>query len=379
MAFGLAGFAYLAQKSVLSGDPEIDFKYLWFAGKLWNAGINPYSEEFVRQGAALFEHTHALQGWLYPPSWWALSAGLAVFDLETAVLVWRSLGALLVLAGTWLLVEAARPALAVSRVAAAGLVLGYTACMQATPMALALGQTSLLVYFGAACLAFGMLRERRAFVVAGLAVLLLKPQVGVIAVAVLAASPARRIAVAQALALSALLAVPAFWIAGVVPTVSGYARELALHASLEVNAPPNTTGIRHLAFDVFGADLSAAAASALGLAVALGVSLALGRTAARPALVLTIAGVLALAPLHEYDLVLAAPLVAVCLSTEIPDALRWVFAAGLLVVFRSANLATALGWSDGTLPYFPGSHLVSLAGVAMFAAQVASLAWRRLR
>lgn len=376
LAYAALGLVYLLSKSTFSADPEVDLKYIWTAGRLWAEGINPYTDAFARIGDTYFENTNTLDSWLYPPNWWVISRSLAVFEPEVALVIWRSFNAALVCGGVVLVVQAMRPYLSTRWMLAALVLFGFATTMQATPQVLSIGQTSITLYFGLCAILFGLVRGQTGWVVLGLVFVALKPQAGIVVLAGVAALPSQWRAIVLAALATALLCVPSFLAAGMGPTLSGVIDAyLNYDGALEVNSPANTTGLRHLADTVLGLQLSALhmALVAAVLACLGGVVLSWrigdtdGRHVRRDLVVWIILVMVTVVTFHSYDFIIAAPLLLILFATPYPTYLRVVIGLGLLVIYRSANLAEITGFYHPDTLVQPGSRLDSISAFVMIA------------
>lgn len=407
LAYALAGLAYLLLKSVFGTNPEIDFKYIWVAGQLWAEGINPYSDDFARIGDTFFENTNTLDTWLYPPNWWLLSRALALFDVETAVVLWRSLNAALLLGGTVLSVKAMRSVLGRRWLVAGLFMVGYATTMQATAMTLSIGQTSILLFFGLCAVLYGLSGGRSVWVVIGLIVVALKPQTGIVVWAAIAALPTQRNAVFVAGLATLVLAAPGLLAGGFAPSLNGLiAAYLDYDGALAVNSPASTTGLRHLVDLTTGITLSA-----LWLCLVAAVIAALGsfllyrtplnspiRTPGETKTPFYAAGdsamksdgrslaigfwillvLSSLVSLHSYDFVVVAPLCLICFSPAFPTRLRVAIGIGLLLIYRSSNMAALTGFYNRETLHALGPLIDSTAIMMMLVALAACLFYPRL-
>lgn len=372
--YALIGLMYILSKSLFSADLEIDLKYIWIAGQLWAEGINPYSEDFSRIGDSFFENTNQLDTWLYPPNWWVISRGLALFEIETAAVLWRSVNALLVAVGTVLVLQAFRPYLGQLWPVAGLMMFGYAATMQATAIVLSMGQTSIILYLGICALFFGLMRGQACWVVAGLVIVTLKPNIGIVVWAGITALPAQWRAIWIASLLTLVLCVPSGLAAGFGPTIVGLiGAYMDYDGALEVNAPANVTGLRHLAETVFGVEISAISMALFAALVAwLGVRVMRRRS--------TVFGdehldcdscfwillvIVTCVALHSYDFIILTPLWLVCFVGIYPRYLGIAIALGLLLVYRSGNLAEATGFQHPDTLYMLGSRIDSMVSLGM--------------
>ncbi len=373
-AYALAGLVYLLSKSVLSTEPEVDLKYIWVAGRLWAEGINPYSQEFSRIGDGLLADTNRLDTWLYPPNWWIISRTLAGFEIEFATFLWRSLNALLLGGGVILIVSACRPCLGSLWVPVGLALFGYASTMQATAITLSMGQTSIILYFGICALLFGLLRERMAWIVGGLVLVALKPNVGIVLWVGLAALPSQWRALGLASLVTLGLCIPSFVTSGIGPTMGGLITAyLNYDGSLEVNASPNITGLRHLAGTLLGVEMSALQLSIIAALIAWlgGVAMRrrkkffIGSHLNRELLFWILLVMMTCVALHSYDFIIFAPLWLLVFSAAYPAYLRLIAATGLLLIYRSANIAEITGFKHADTLYLAGSRIDSLASLVM--------------
>src|SRR5262249_10938500 len=106
--------------------------------------------------------------------------------------------------------------------------IGFGCLMRATPMTIWGGQTSILVYFGLSALFFGFLKERAALVIIGLVFLALKPQIGIIGFAAVAALDRYRWTIVPAAGVCLVASAPILVAGGYLASVRGFLSNLAL-------------------------------------------------------------------------------------------------------------------------------------------------------
>jgi Glycosyltransferase family 87 len=307
---------------------SIDYSYLYVAGRLWAENISPYGE-------ALPQAAHAIVGrdllaFVYPPNWYALSRLLAFFDPATSNLAWFGLSTAMLGASAWLiaavvmsfrtsftsLANTIAPVEAGSRglVLLALLFAGFVAATKGAGVGAYLGQTSMLAFFGQALLIYGATKSRQAFVVIGLVILLLKPQLGLAYAFVLLFDRRTWLSVLIACAITGVLALPALLIGGPVEVIRQFLTGLAGYGSRVENAPNAMSGVGNFLWLISGAEVSSFVW--LGFAAVAGVIASLflhQRFGAgnRPlaALIATTLSAGLLIPLHDWDFLLFAPLV----------------------------------------------------------------------
>lgn len=384
VALGVLGLAYLLFKSFeVLGDPGFDFKYLWTAGKVWAEGGSPDDAAFHAMASRYVTEGRVPEVWSYPPNWWAICTGLAQMPMAAAHAVWNVAGVGLIAGASLLLAFAVRPARSSIAVvdaslqrpwAIAGLHLFLMAGFEATAILITVGQTTAPVYFGIAALLFGMVRGKRWWAVAGLALTFLKPQIGVIfATVMLFHGKEARLQLLWAIVVSAALAIPAlitdYRIIGVFLDNAGGHKGI-----MAANLPGAMTGLRHLT------GVGTMGALALTLAAAVGLMrLARAPNEAMRAwqmVVLTTAAIVALAPLHFYDLVLAGVVAFGVGAARM--LLRVVGIVGLLLMVRADQVGTMTGLYDKSVPIFEGSLLSTIGALMMLAAAIsAAMRWNK--
>lgn len=373
----LSGIAYILAKSVFASAAPIDFKYLWLAGELWLEGLTPYSDAFAEKGLQEFPDQNHAQSFSYPPNWFFISAALALFPHDAAAWLWRALSAGLAISATAMMWRAAQGGGTYFSIPFAAS-LAYVCLMSAAAITLALGQTSFLILFGAALIFFGASRENQAALIAGIVILMLKPQIGAPVSAFLLVQHGGWKTVGAAAAIKLVMTAPAFIVSGPAELITGFLQQLSIYGRVDVNFAASMTGLRHLVFLISGADLSSVMIDAFEIILAALFGLAIrlknhSPGAKTPALVALWAGILFLTPLHTYDLVLAAPLLVFSLTMN--GWRQWVLWAGLALIFRANNFAGVTGMSHPDTVSFPGTTVASfgvlLAAIAA-AAYVAS-------
>ena len=342
-----ASIVYLVKRSVLEHSADIDFRFIWTAGKLWTLGINPYSPRFTALGHAFFPTGNAIAYWLYPPQWWVMARPLAAFPVEQALLIWRGSNALLLVAAATALaltVRHVRPATPLSAVM--GLI-AIMALMEGTAKTLLLGQTSILVFAGFCLMGLALLTARPWPMVVAVVLLLLKPQFALPIILCLAVTKTWRNSVLIAVALTCLASLPQLVQFGLLPTVTATLGNIALSAQLPSNQPDQVTGISHLVWLMTGKTLSSAWAIAFDVIATLGLAAVMGRRprrddrdAAALGLVLIAPGLFFL-PLHAYDSVALGPIamLAVVLSGA-PRYLAW---AAVALALRAGVVSGLFG------------------------------------
>lgn len=360
----------------------LDFRFFWLAGEFWERNLSPYTDIFALEAAERFQ---IFQGaiWYYTPNWHPIARLYAVADPLMASRFMSFFNGALLLMSCGLNAFTARRILdkthsadslaAILRSLSTStlffLLAGAVGLSQAAGNTLHLGQSSMLIYFGASLLLFAIQSERFWLASLGLFILMLKPQIGLIVVCgLLWGSHGRRI-VAIAAALSIAAATPAFFVFGPVETAQAILAGAAQYNVQAYNLPPAMTGIRHLLWQLTAID--AGTFLLLAAAMVLTSAFAATRTGdAKEKLLRTssfaFASALLFTPLHVYDFVLAGALVypAILASGN-----RGLFAlASFALLWRAGNLPQLTFIEAPNMLYYPGSLYASLTALIIFIA-----------
>lgn len=373
----LAALAYLTLKALFDPAETIDFKYFWLAGDLWSEGQNPYGPIYAERGEALFTGSNRPTWMVYPPYWYPLAVGVAQIPYEIADPLWKAASGGMIVLGGLLIWNTLRQSLGDPDWLRTGAFALFIGAGSATAISLSLGQSAPLIFLALALFIHARMTGSRLWMALALALLMLKPHLGLAFSALALARPYWWPALSAAVVICVAASLPALLPFGLVETLRGYAGELSRYGTVDVNAPPATTGLRNLLALATGYDASAIILALVGALVALGVGLT-GRhndvsapqvAAAETALVLAIAGLMA--PLHTYDLIVMGALILLSLHMAIWAQL--VLGLGLLLILRVNNLALITGWMHPASSNSPGSLLASGALVAILAAS--AFAW----
>lgn len=370
-----------------TGDIGYDFRYFWLAGKMWADGVSPYGAAFHETGLRLVTEGHVPVIWPYPPNFWWFSVGLGFLDIQTAWEIWLSLKVAVIPLISATLALSLRADRMPARLAASmpltrlGFFTGHLVLMAGLGTLhfdLIGGQVTSVILLGGALLLAGIARERPVVAVIGLAILFVKPQIGLpIGLGLMLAGRETFRLVLRAGLLSLALIVPPILIepAAVLQWLDQVG---AYDGAAFANTAPKMSGIRHAVWQLTGSDIGNLAAMAITMAVAAGAALAsrrgagrAGRPASHAAADLVLAEtvvVLALAPLHLYDFLFVA-LAAMALPR-----LRgpWL-AAGLFGValnLRPDDIPRLFG--DGSdLGLFPGTPFATVGMMILLLALAA--------
>ncbi len=365
--FGLTAIASCVHAVAFQRLPEVDFRYFWLAGRMWGLGLDPYSPAFATTGATLLPKGSGVYYWLYPPAWWSICTPLSLLGLQDALTVWRVIGCLAALAGTALVVSSLtegqpRPLRAVAMAGTCALAVA----IEATRNALVGGQSSLIVYFGVALLVTGRLRASKPLFVCGMVLALLKPQVGLPLLLVFATVREYRRLALTALAVTLVLAAPQWVVHGPILSLRELLSNMKQFDTLPSNTPLTLSGPAHLLARA-GVTLPTRAAFGLALAGLLPAVWLLRRAPRAPdGLLLALAVIVGLAPLHNYDMTLLV-IVAALLVTRAPrPAMVVITSVAMLLAFRPARIERLFDvpiYADASA----GLILISCAGLLLLA------------
>ena len=321
---------YLLKRSILDHSPDIDFRFIWTAGKVWSLGADPYSPRFMTLGHEIFATGNDIAYWLYPPQWWIICRVLAEFPVDTALALWRGLNAVLLVAAAAalaLVVRRVRPATPLWAVI--GLV-AIMSLMEGTAQTLLLGQTSILVFAGFCLMGMALLTGRQWPMAAGFMLLLLKPQFALPIMACLAMTKTWRMPAVIAVVVTGLACLPQLVQFGLVPTVRGMLGNMALHGDLPSNRPDKLIGFSHLVWQFTGANLSNTWDIALDFVASIAAAMAIWRRHGQDdrdqagLAIGLIASAMFFLPLHSYDTVALGPIAILAIVVDgVPRYFAW--------------------------------------------------------
>lgn len=366
----LLAFAYLLYAAFKPSAPHADFNYFWLAGRLWDQGLDPYGPMFEAQGRKLSENYPSIY-WPYPPNWWPVSILLGKLSLVRAAQLWIAASLLFVFASCELL-RRSRAALHLSAAFDQTLLLfAYIGLSTATATVMMWGNCSLLIMFGSALLAFGLTGRSRVAAVLGLAIMALKPTIGLPVIAAVALSRGgARTAVAAGI-LIALMALPALAISEPQEVLTSLARTAQVYESITSNSALNQPGIVHVAALLFGMTISGgmslilATVSATVLTLLFRLSSDDSQADAVPTLFAGLASA-GMFSLHGYDLPVLLPLLA--LATGQGRAVLIQVFLGFLFFFRPSNVVSAIQLLGG--PELLGATFSTIGVLLIYSAAI---------
>lgn len=364
----IASIIYLALKSILLQEGTIDFQFIWLAGYMWNNDMNPYSAEFKALGHQLFVGGNEPEYWFYPPNWWIIAKASAVFEYETAGTIWRTFSTLLIIFGSVLTIKTYNTHFARISNLRASIFLFFISFMYGTPICLLLGQTSALIYFGIVCFITAYLNNNRKLMVISVFLLMLKPHIGILACAFLLSSTAWFSSLAWATAITILFSLPAISLSGIESFLHEYFSQIKHHEAHPFNTAYATTGLRNLFNSFFNIKTSVIAMTGIAFisSIILGwythrFKYSLNKSSKKTvSLSLLITFIAFFVPLHQYDLLVIAPIII--LSAGFNKSYQAGIFIIFLTIFRANNLVSLV---DISMVYnntnFADNALVSIA------------------
>lgn len=365
----LLGVANLLLR-VRSGASIVDFRFFWLAGRAWGAGINPYLQpEFQALGTNLLGEWSPVMTWLYPPHFLPFVLPYSLFPYRTGLLLWNVTG--LVLSGVAAVLLGrvfARPGSGWTIPALS--MIAYLGLMTASGLALAVGQISFLMLFGVALIAWGIGRNVPFIGGLGMAIVMLKPQLGIVLCCAIPFFQQGIRTSAWGVLLVIVASLPGLAIGGVGATIQGFLHNLSDYRGIDYNTPPFMTGIANPIHALTGRDMPAIPMSLVGCALSVAVMLLLAlrwrkagqpdpREAAAIYLLLSLGSVAAFVLLHVYDLVILCPLVLILPWLGQRAALMC--GLPLLLLLRPENIGRLVGLE------ISGPPIAAIAGILLFA------------
>lgn len=361
----VVGQIYLLPK-VIDNTDGLDFRLIWLAGSLWADGISPYSQEFAIAYSEKFGQGPLSHFWVYPSSFHPIAGLLSQFDFHAALQIWNSINFIIIHISSFFVARA----VAISphdSVLAIYLVTAGAAClMQATAVALAIGQTSFLIYLGVALLVYGWGGGRlsKTAVTMGLVAAGLKPSVGLVLFCAAIVRRDLRFSAMLAVLIHMMLAVISASKTGFLSDLIGFLQAVARYEAEggPANAPQNLVGLVQL-IDLSGFDINGNLLLLIACAIAVLAARRASTAQKYAVFIISIIGFL-VTPLHSYDLTFVAVAVAVAMTCERPVYLV-PFLLGFTLIFRSDNMQIATGVGNPIGEIFPGSMIATIGVLIM--------------
>ncbi len=358
------GFAGLAAAALLTGAVfyvlffwwgseywplPIDYSYLYVAGRVWGEGASPYNNGYLTMASALTGRD--LTPFAYPPNWWGPSQLLALFDPATSNFLWFALSMAFLGVSAWILArvtlrnQAGFTPLAKTLATVdnnttgvallACLLAGFIAATKAAGSQAYLGQTSLLIMLGQCLLLLGVVERRQWAVGVGVAVLLLKPQMGIPFAFALLFPRETRMPTIIAGVTTAIISLPALMLGGPVNVLKQFYANVSEYGTRAENVADATSGLGNFLYRATGMQLSALVWLGLamigGLAAWLPLKRLMGQEHTTLALLIsTTLSIFMFIPLHDWDFVWFTPLLPLLFFMRGPALVLGIVAAVLM-------------------------------------------------
>lgn len=373
IVIGFLGIAYFFWKNLFIRWEDVDFKVIWLSGHLWLEGVSPYGPRFMELGHELFDSFNG-HPFYYPPHFRLVSSFFAFWDYEMSMEIWRWINIGLFLFSSVLL-KSAMDATGVNL--SWRLIIFYTGLigfMQAVVLIFHIGQTTMLIYFGICLTIFGAFKTNKIALVAGLCIVLLKPQIGVPLMAAFLPFKEYRKELILTCLLMILLSLPGTQPIGLIETTEAYIKGATIHGDFYSNQAKMTTGIRNIIYLITDFQISSTLA-ALSSIIAVFCMVFIvkhkildtgpdSHTNAKViTLMLSITVIAVFSPLHTYDFVFLAPIII--MSWKFGNPFKTYLFMLFLIIVRHDNITRETGILFRKGETLVGSELVTLASMAI--------------
>lgn len=369
------GVIYLGLKVIDPGEGAgHDFRVIWVAGKMWLNAADPYSQQYFEYQSRLLGNDRTNFFWAYPPNWTPISMLFGSLSFFLADNLWRLINFAAIFATIFLCYELVSSEIDIQK-RRHTLLIGaiFFFFLQATPMALLLGQTTLVVTLGLVLWIYGTSKNKPALAAFGVFLMLLKPQIAIIPLSAMIFSKVYRKSILNGIGLAVLASTMSFYIIGIPETVLGFLEKMnGYHGpNMNANGPDSMTGIAHLYNIVFYESVGTVVLAAIGILVGGTIGYFWQKKLDRdePATnlqiiqmsIFLISLITVVIPLHQYDFVILAPVALFAMLAR--GWARIFIGLGLILVFRAGNVADIFSAVASQSASFPGSLILSIASI----------------
>ncbi len=353
--------AYLLPKAFDVTD-GLDFRLIWLAGRLWGEGLDPYSQSFALAYASEFGPGPVSHFWVYPPYWYPISMLLALFPFKTALAIWNLVNLAGLAIGATVVAVNAINRNPWRQLEFACAVFGLLCLVQATPISIAIGQTSIIFFVGLCLFWWGYRKSHLVLLTVGITLLVLKPHFALPFIAICFFSPRYFLCLVMSGGFICLI------IVGYIVFLSNdllfgtFFDNLSQYYSLGAAAslPFNILGFTNI-LDALGLEIPIFVSFTIGVIFV--VSIAYLESDLDLRCMAGLVSLLFFQGLHTYDLIIAfALLVSISSRNRL---ILWSSVPVYFVFFRPGNLAHVTG-GFGTDQIFPGTFIASLASALFF-------------
>ncbi len=239
----------------------VDFNYLWGAGQMWAQLESPYSANYhaflLEQGVP--QYAGAPVPFFYPPNAILLIGPFGLLSLKSASIVFTAANLAALLASSFLfaritkLLGASRdivfPFLLHVGLIAAGWNAGKIIFAYNAPM--------LITYLGVVMVCYATLSQRSWYLIIGLVITLMKPQIGIALLIPCLFSPSLRRGAIYAIAITGVASLIGLAPGGIIPSLQNFLSNLSAYGDFYANLTEHTSGLGFAILMLTGIDLSA--------------------------------------------------------------------------------------------------------------------------
>lgn len=380
--------AHSAAVGLLRESPHNDFGYLYVAGRTWILGLDPYGPGYdvANHQAAARPSFLPLWPFFYPPNWWPVATSLALLPFRAAAALWVIIGIVGMIAAQAIInrifVSDRRAWLLPLLVAIA-----YTFASTGTVFDMWLGQTSPWEVIAYTLVLLGLIRRSDGLAGLGAALVMMKPNIGIILLAplLLRSGGWKVLAIGAAIMIAATA--PVFAQFGVGPTIKGFLNNLSHYEDVPANFPQAQTGLGTIIYFLSGLSLSPQSLPVVGAtcaAVAYRSAVGHDRCPESELFVFMLAGIASavfFARVHIHDLILVGLLIQPLMTRWSGRWPEWFAATGILLLLAPEKITNALNLDPGIDPRynnFPHANLLaSIAAGIVFVALIGAATSRR--
>lgn len=351
----------------------VDFNYLWAAGKMWGQLTSPYAPQYndflSENGVSQFANERV--PFFYPPHSFLLLTPLGLLPYKSASIVF-TLTNIAALAGSSVLFSLLAKHYNAARTYLYPFLLHLGvlgACWNAGKIIFAYNAPMLITYLAVMVVIYGLAKGKSAFLIFGLVLALMKPQIGIaLLIPILLSRKTRN----DALAAITITGVAS--LTGLAPggaySLQAFLGNVSLYDSFYANLPQHTSGLGFLLYISTGIKVSGYVLLAMMITTITTCDILLKRYAPPGAdmnitmIIVAITAACLFLPSHNnYYIVLIPITFWLSQSWRLSEAIIW--APATLALMRSWNIAFALEESGDKSLLFYISALDSIAVLAL--------------
>lgn len=239
----------------------VDFNYLWGAGKMWAQFQSPYSAEYSAflNEQSILQYEGASVPYFYPPNSILMVAPLGLLSLQSASVAFTLANLAALIASSLLFaritkligvsIDLAYPFLLHLGLISAGWYAGKIIFAYNAPM--------LITYLGVIMVLYSILSQRSWYLIIGLVIVLIKPQIGIALLIQCLLSPSLRRSAFFAVGITGLASIIGLLPGGVIQSLQNFFGNLSVYSGFYANLTEHTSGLGFAIYVFTGHDLSA--------------------------------------------------------------------------------------------------------------------------